>query len=909
MNVPARWVPTRLRSAPLAALLTAALALAATFLAAGLPRALDRGADQALRSYLRSSGPVATSLTFTSAARYGTGQAVGLDRVRDTLVDRIGATVRTDPSGPVYGSRTVKSRTLLNPELDRPDGLGPELALLYVAGARDRVRLTAGQWPAPATPVDPAAPTDSDAPIPVVLSADAAATIGARLGSVLDAGQTERVRKRAEVVGLFTATDPADPYWAELGCPHRACLNTVGEPPPLQYWYVTALADAGSLHLLNTWSSTAEDFWRVPVDVDALRADRLRQTAYDLAALTTGPAAVDLTTETGRRDLRIASPLRPQIEQARDRQSGADALIAVGPAGAVGVAAVVLCLAAALTAERRTDEFRLLRARGAGAGGIWRLLLGEGALTVLPGAALGALLAFALLPTPRWTTAAVAAGAATLLALLAFPVKAVAGLRERRPAARAARRRLVAELVVLAATVAAVTQAGRRGVAPPGEGADPLLVSAPLLLALTGALLLARLQPMLIGALARRARSRPGLIGFLGLARAARGGTPGARPSVLPLLALLLAVVCGAFGATVLDAVGSHRLQVARQSVGGDASVSAAWHGTLPAAFTEAAARLPGVHTALPVWTREDLTLVAPEGGSAPVKVVLADPVRYAELARTAGRGQFDPALLAVEPGGPNGPVPALITSDLPPGDYKLRSETGAEVLAVHTVGTMDGTPALSGSTTTLLLPSAPALARQPQFGDPNRWFATGRPDEGQLRELARQFLGETTTTPPVLRTSAGLVEQLAANPLQHEAERLFWASGAGTALFAVLSVLLTLLRAAPERAAMLARLRTMGLRPRQGLALILAEALPGALVAAFGGALVAVACVALLGPAVDLSPLVGAPVPAGLRPALGPIAGQALGLALLATVAVLAEAAVTARRQITTELRAGDNR
>ncbi|MFD0345534.1 hypothetical protein ACFQ0M_04455 [Kitasatospora aburaviensis] len=104
------------------------------------------------------------------------------------------------------------------------------------------------------------------------------------------------------------------------------------------------------------------------------------------------------------------------------------------------------------------------------------------------------------------------------------------------------------------------------------------------------------------------------------------------------------------------------------------------------------------------------------------------------------------------------------------------------------------------------------------------------------------------------MRTSGTLAAEFAADPLQRSAGRLFWAAVIGAAGFALLAVLLTLVRTAPERAALLARLRTMGLRPRQGLALILAETVPQTLVAAVGGGLVALAAVALLGPAFDLS-------------------------------------------------------
>lgn len=65
-----------------------------------------------------------------------------------------------------------------------------------------------------------------------------------------------------------------------------------------------------------------------------------------------------------------------------------------------------------------------------------------------------------------------------------------------------------------------------------------------------------------------------------------------------------------------------------------------------------------------------------------------------------------------------------------------------------------------------------------------------------------------------VVHTSATREAELADDPLQKSAGRLFWASVIGAAGFALLAVLLTLLRAAPERVALLARLRTMGLRP-----------------------------------------------------------------------------------------------
>ncbi|MFF2198082.1 hypothetical protein ACFVXK_34780, partial [Streptomyces sp. NPDC058157] len=584
----------------------------------------------------------------------------------------------------------------------------------------------------------------------------------------------------------------------------------------------------------------------------------------------------------------------------------------------------------------RESELRLLLARGGSRAGIVGRLLGEGAVTVLPAAAAATALAVLALPTPRLAASLTSAAAVTLLALLAFPVRAALLLSPPRPAVRW--RRPVAELMVLAAAGAAVYEVRRRGVAPVGSGTDPLLIAAPLLLALCGGLLLARLLPLVTGVLARAAGRSRGLVGFLGLVRAARGPGAAARgrggPSVLPLIALLLAVTTGGFGAAVLASVDTARLAAAHRTIGADAVVSAVGAGSLPDALVESAARLPGVRTSAAVWSDDDTFVQGTAEGRTRVTLVVAEPAAYAELSRRLGCGAYDPALLG---GGGTGsadaPVPVLFSAALArkagPGTYELRPGPGGE-LHVRTAGVLDCTPAPSGpGGETVILPAGPATALIRGGVRPDRWFALGPVDGDRLRALTRAAGPAPSAAPPatappqarpapgakpaderyLVRTSAEYVAELGADPLQGSAERLFWSCVAAAAGFALLAVLLTLLRTVPERAALLARLRTMGLRRRQGVALILAEALPQTLAAALGGALVAAAAVALLGPAMDLSTLVGASAPTGVRLSAAAVLTPALGLAALVAAAVLLEAATSGRRQITTELRAGDQR
>ncbi|MYR56475.1 ABC transporter permease, partial [Streptomyces sp. SID625] len=89
-------------------------------------------------------------------------------------------------------------------------------------------------------------------------------------------------------------------------------------------------------------------------------------------------------------------------------------------------------------------------------------------------------------------------------------------------------------------------------------------------------------------------------------------------------------------------------------------------------------------------------------------------------------------------------------------------------------------------------------------------------------------------------------------SPLQSGAEHIYTAAVAAGTGYAVLALLLALLRSAQERGAMLARLRTMGLTRAQGRRLLVLESLPQAVLAAAGGALTGWATIRLLSPGID---------------------------------------------------------
>ncbi|MFE7525542.1 hypothetical protein ACFU7Y_07450 [Kitasatospora sp. NPDC057542] len=920
---PAPWVRTRLRAMPLAALLTAALALVTVFLAAAFPRIEDRGADTALQEFTRSLGANVTNLEYTSETTRDDA-AASLEATQQKLSERIGRDLPLTTSGQVYGTRVRTERPMFNPGYTKlSDKAYPTIGLLYLHGLADRVTLTAGTWPGPAP---------ADGPLPIVLSQKAAEAVNIKLGDVIESGTDGPDSLRSTVVGLYRVNDPQDPFWEGIGCPARACLRVKGD----QAWYSTSgFVDGGSLTALAVWGSSGQNFWRLPVDAGSLRADRLDRTRELLGSYSSGPGMTALVGSTHRADLHVTSLMPDVLARATARYQAAAPLGAIGPAGVAGVAVVVLCLAAALSTDRRTAEIRLLQARGGSRSGVLLRLLGEGAVTVLPAAVLGTALALVLLPTPRWGNPVLLALAVTLFAILAFPARAA--LLWARPRTAGGWRRVIGELAVLAVTAAAVAEVRRRGVGHPGGGVDPLLVAAPLLLAVSGGLLLARIEPVVVGWLAALAGRGRGLVGFLGLVRAARDNSGRRRPSALPLLALLIAVTATGFGATVLDTVDHSRTRAARIATGGDVSITVPVYATLPDDFTKAAGELPGVRAATGAWIEDRAVFTGADRDSTGAILVVVEPGAYAEISRTAGVGGFDPAKLAA-PSGKDSPVPALFSRSLAQrltaGAPQVSTPSGSQMSTV-VAGIVDATPALPDSGRPfIVVPAGAAAEHLPELKREtrvNKWFAVGDVDPGRVRALLMERgigsgkqatglakliskdaeeAGKTTDgLPPgyVVHSSREMIAELAGDPVQHAAGRLFRYAGFAAAGFALLAVLLTLLRAAPDRTAVLARLRTMGLRPRQGLALIVAESLPQTVAAAVGGGLVAVAAVALLGGAFDLSALVGAPVRDTLAPAVMPVLLPTAGLTLVVCLGVVVETLVAGRRQIATELRAGE--
>jgi len=301
---------------------------------------------------------------------------------------------------------------------------------------------------------------------------------------------------------------------------------------------------------------------------------------------------------------------------------------------------------------------------------------------------------------------------------------------------------------------------------------------------------------------------------------------------------------------------------------------------------------------------------------------VIVDPAAYARLTRAIGLPAFPASAVTGRSPGRGGVLPAVLSPRLAAqlGRRTAPITTALGSAVIRSVGTDTTTPAVPGDQFIIiskaqLAAQHPDTAQYPQYTDPTTLLAMAAPGRHiDARALAAVSRHTTAAVTVLLRS-----EQRAAmsdSPLQRGARSIYLAAVAAGAVYSALALLLALLQAAPQRATLLARLRTMGMTRRQSRRLVLLEMLPQVLLAAIGGVLVGLAVIPLLGPGIDLRALTFGtgpqdftPVDFGLGLHADPwsLALPSAGLLALACVVLLTQAWLSGRRQESKQLRAGD--
>ncbi|WP_374205165.1 FtsX-like permease family protein [Streptomyces sp. TRM72054] len=899
---------TRLRAFPTAAVALALLVAVTAALAAAYPRAVDRYGDAGLRRAVEQAAPDRTTVqlqapppwTDTMREAEAALRTGPLAAAQAKVLAAAKAPLVPDPAQSSYGVRTAVGLEAADTWLPRPSGMPAQVVLAAQQDLASHARLTAGRLPR--TTGEPV--TAATAEVEAAVTADTARTLRIRVGSVIHVPGSARAPLGIRVTGIVTPRSPSGAYWSTLPVLRTPALSRLpGSAPTDVYWLGGLLLapDAGPV-LLGT-PGRPYRYWQVAPDVDALRGHGLDRLASAVAALESGPGVQHLRTVVDPR-LEAQTDLDDVLTGHAGLRSGIEPLLLIAAVGTGTLAVIVLAMAGGLAADRRRAELTLLRARGASLPGLAAGLLAETAVVAVPAGALGLTAALLALPGARTAPAVAAALAVTLFACVALPLRALVAHRAVRmhngredlTSARPSRRRTVAELTVLVIALGAVAALRRQG-----SGSTGLVAAAPVLTGVVAALLLVRLHPLPLRALGRSVARMRGVVIPLSLARAGRAS----GFAVLPLLALLSALTTAAFGGSVLAGVTAARDQAALLAVGADGRVETAT-GALPQGLPDRIRRLPGVHDT----TEASLTREAkPQQGSQPVPLAGVDPGAYAHLSHRTGLGPFDAARLrhgdTGATGGAAGPLPALasprVAEEYGTGPYSVLLADGTAV-TVRIVLVRERTPAVIGDD--FLVVDRSALPRG--AARTTTLLLTGDTLNGRALRTAAEGTAATVR----LRTEerARHVD----SPLQSGAERLYGAAVAAGAGYAVLALLLTVLRAAPERSALLARLRTMGMSRAQGRRLLILEALPQAFLAAAGGMLTGWAGIHLLSPGIDLTAIAlaspSALEGAELRSDPLSLAIPALTVLMLAIGVPAGQAWWTSRRGSVRELRLGDN-
>ncbi|MEV6799219.1 FtsX-like permease family protein [Micromonospora rifamycinica] len=518
--------------------------------------------DRAVREGFRTA--LAGTPVRVVAARYGTGRE---------LTGDLGPVVRT--------------------------GTDPVFATLATLDDLPRhADLVEGGWPTPGA-----------GPLQATLPEKVAGALGLRAGDRVPM-RDRSADRRTEVLlsGTWRPRDPADPYW-RLAPGLGASVDADAPRGP----FVLDPADFAA-----TFPGSVSAAWVVAPDLAAVGADRLPALRRAVATAATGvPEAAGLGSSA-----QAVTALDRLIDRIGRADLAGRSALATPLLLIVVLGGYALVLIAALLHEDRRAQTALLRARGAARRQLAGLAAREATLVVVPAALLGPLLAGGALhrlatdgPVDLggaggggvWAVA-LATAVGCLAAMVAPTLRGadsyVGDLAARsRPDRTGTISRAGLDLALVAFAVLAWVQLRRYSSPLAGAGndlgVDPLLVAAPTLGVLAGAVVALRLLPPATRFAERFVDRRPWTATIFGMWQAGR------RPHAGPVLLLALAVG-GSTLAWSLVATGERsQADQADHTVGADLRLVERT-GAAPADRAAALAALPGVDRVLPAW-RDDV--------------------------------------------------------------------------------------------------------------------------------------------------------------------------------------------------------------------------------------------------------------------------------------------------------------
>ncbi|MEV4542701.1 FtsX-like permease family protein [Micromonospora echinaurantiaca] len=883
-------------------LLLAMLTLVVSLLISGVPRVVNRLAEQGLREHLAGQPAARRDLTYSTqpltAAPGATKLVEAYQRELDTLQAGMPPAVRDAVAQRWYAAESEQHRVTGRHLAAK--NLLVDLALRTMPGVQEAATLVEGHWPE-----DRGAP---DQPVQVALNTDVARrlnlSVGSRLQMATGTPDDTSARLPVTVVGLFEPIDRSDGIWDNL----PSALEVVEPPGDGMPFIGVGLVSPAGLDGQALVGVPLRFSWRYRVGAEGIDARKLGQMIDSIE---------QMKRETPPRRT-LVQGLDIPLREFAAALTAARTLLAVIAAGVLATLAGLVALAATLSTRRRREEFTLLRARGGSATAGARRSLAE-SLLVIPVAAAAGWLLGTLVPGPpggTWPLAVAAAALLTVVLPLATLVAPVGGPGRRdlirvRPSSR----RLTVEVFVLLLAALATVLLVRRGLTP-GE-VDPLLVSVPVLLAVAAAVLALRVYPWPLRLVSRLAARTRGSVAFLGTARAGRSVV------AAPLVVVVLAIATAAFCAVVATGIEASRDRVADRTVPGDALI----RGDRLAPDTGAELeRLPGVRVAAAVLDepaqRPAADALGAEALMGTVTVLLVDGPALDRLTRSAGVDVAVPAAL-LAPVGQAGALPAVV-SPLVAEDLAEAGLADSAFVSVQgqryefrVADRAERFPLLRPANDRFVILPLQSLPRRDYDPVPTGFLVAGDDldaealrrvgDEGQTRYQTGGAVtgGERPRGVEVL-TWADVRRQVGEGGANGVLVFGFVAGAAGGTVLGLLAVAFCVLAGARARGQVLSRLRTLGLSRRQWRGLLLVELAPLVGVSVLTGALVGALLPLLLTPRLNLSSFTsGAPVTVAFEPGL--VAGVVVLGAVALGFAVAVETLNNRRLRLGEVLRLGE--
>ena len=411
----------------------------------------------------------------------------------------------------LFGSLRVDGLALRGNGPPKPAGAGRtrQIATVIAADAlAAHATLTSGRWPGTAA---------AGQPVPIALSAVAAAHLGVSAGKVLTVRSPyDRKDVTLRVSGIFRPDDPAGPYW------HLDPLNGKGIGQAGGFTTYGPLFTSASMMQAGPLSAQLADWVAIPRSSATIAATALQPLSTRLNA-----ALGALTASNAAGNPVATSPLPGLLSRLSAAVLISRSLLLIGLLELLVMSAATLTLMARALAGERRAETALLRARGGAERQLVRLGVAESTLIVAPAVIIGPVVGVWLagrlasgrvhladaagaagghgFPVSIWLLAL--AIAAVSLPILLFPsVRAavspigVATMRGRQRAVGAASR-AGADLALVALAAVACWELAHTSVAlGVGTGGqlslDPVLVVAPVLAAPACSVLILRTLPL-----------------------------------------------------------------------------------------------------------------------------------------------------------------------------------------------------------------------------------------------------------------------------------------------------------------------------------------------------------------------------------------------------------------------------